>query len=197
MTATLRMTPADVTRLMQWEKQHHSPLSSCTTARPPFDSRPRPTGSACCCRRPRPDPRPDAECSPGRGHVHHDACRCDSTRKTIPGWDYQFTAALGHLHTAWAALVDVERTTAATRTRQTIRQVKNLLSRLEVADGHAAPLVIMDAGYSAAALTAALAGQPVPADPAGARLRRDGELLAHADTPRDRRRAQACPARWG
>jgi len=111
-----------------------------------------------------PYPRPDAECSPERGHVHHDACRCDSTRKTIPGWEYQFAAALGHLRTAWAALVDVERITAATRTRQTIRQVKNLLRRLEAAGGaggRGAPLVIMDAGYSAAALTAALAGQPV------------------------------------
>ena len=78
-----------------------------------------------------PYPRPDAECSPGRGHVHHDACRCDSTRKTIPGWEYQFIAALGHLRTAWAALVDVERTTPATRTRQTARQVKNLLRRLQ------------------------------------------------------------------
>ena len=48
-----------------------------------------------------PYPRPDAECSPGRGHVHHDACRCDGTRKTIPGWEYQFTAAVGHLRTAW------------------------------------------------------------------------------------------------
>jgi len=110
-----------------------------------------------------PYPRPDAECSPGRGHVHHDACRCDSTRKTIPGWEYQFTAALGHLRTAWAALIDVERTTPATRTRQTARQVTSLLRRLEAARaGRAsAPLVIMDAGYSAAALTAALAGQPV------------------------------------
>ena len=110
-----------------------------------------------------PYPRPDAECSPGRGHVHHDACRCDSTRKTIPGWEYQFAAALGHLRTAWAALVDAERTTPATRTRQTIRQVTNLLRRLHAAGpgGRAAPLVIMDAGYSAAALTAALAGQPV------------------------------------
>jgi DDE superfamily endonuclease len=42
-----------------------------------------------------PYPRPDAECSPGRGHVHHDACRCDSTRKTIPGWEYQFTRRSG------------------------------------------------------------------------------------------------------
>ena len=110
-----------------------------------------------------PYPRPDAECSPGRGHVHHDACRCDSTRKTIPGWEYQFTAALGHLRTAWAALVDVERTTPATRTQQTARQLQNLLRRLHAAGhgGRGAPLVIMDAGYSAAALTAALAGQPV------------------------------------
>ena len=80
-----------------------------------------------------PYPRPDAECSPGRGHVHHDACRCDSTRKTIPGWEYQFIAAIGHLRTAWAALIDAERTTPATRTRQTVRQVTNLLRRLQAA----------------------------------------------------------------
>jgi DDE superfamily endonuclease len=110
-----------------------------------------------------PYPRPDAECSPGREQVHHDACRCDGTRKTIPGWEYQFTAAIGHLRTAWAALIDVERTTPATRTRQTIRQVTNLLRRLHAAGngGTAVPLVIFDAGYSAAALTAALAGAPV------------------------------------
>ena len=110
-----------------------------------------------------PYPRPDAECSPGREQVHHDACRCDGTRKTIPGWEYQFTAAVGHLRTAWAALVDVERTTQATRTRQTARQVRNLLRRLRAAGngGTGAPLVIFDAGYSAAALTAALAGCPV------------------------------------
>src|SRR5256885_4886632 len=111
-----------------------------------------------------PYPRPDAECSPERGHVHHDACRCDSTRKTIPGWEYQFAAALGHLRTAWAALVDVERTTAATRTRQTIRQVKNLLRRLEAAGGaggRGAPLVLMDPGGSPPALTAPPAGPPL------------------------------------
>ena len=46
---------------------------------------------------------------------------------------------------------------------QTARQVRNLLRRLRAAghDSGAAPLVILDAGYSAAALTAALAGQPV------------------------------------
>ncbi len=108
-----------------------------------------------------PYPRPDAECSPGRGHVHHDACRCDGTRKTIPGWEYQFTAAVGHLRTAWAALAGVQRTTPATRTRQTARQVRNLLRRLAGTAGRGAPLVILDAGYSAAALTAALRGCPV------------------------------------
>jgi DDE superfamily endonuclease len=110
-----------------------------------------------------PYPRPDAECSPERGHVHHDACRCDGTRKTIPGWEYQFVAAVGYLRTAWAALIDVERTTPGTRTGQTIRQVRNLLRRLHAAGngGRGAPLVIFDAGYSAAALTAGLAGHPV------------------------------------
>jgi DDE superfamily endonuclease len=110
-----------------------------------------------------PYPRPDAECSPGREHVHHDACRCDGARKTIPGWEYQFAAAVGHLRTAWTAVIDVERTAKAARTSQTARQVKNLLRRLRTA-GHAgdgAPLVICDAGYSAAALTAALAGHGV------------------------------------
>lgn len=108
-----------------------------------------------------PYPRPDAECSPGREHVHHDACRCDGTRKTIPGWEYQFLAAVGHLRTAWTALIDVERTTKATRASQTARQVRNLLRRLDAAGYRGcAPLVILDAGYSAAALTAALAGQP-------------------------------------
>jgi hypothetical protein len=107
-------------------------------------------------------PRPDAWCSPGREHVHNGACHCKGSSKTAPGWEYQFTAAVGHLRTAWAALVDVARTVPATRTAQTIAQVKNVLRRLRAA-GHgreAAPLFIFDAGYSAAALTGGLAGCP-------------------------------------
>ena len=115
--------------------------------------------------------RPDAECSPGRGHVHHDACRRDSTRKTIPGWEYQFTGALGHLRTAWAALVDVERTTAATRTRQTIRQVKNLLSRLEVAGARRAPGHNGRRVQRRRADRRASRAAGAPADPAGVRQR--------------------------
>jgi hypothetical protein len=109
-------------------------------------------------------PRPDAECSPGREHVHHGACRCADGSKMVPGWEYQFVAVLGHLRTAWAALIDVERTTPAGRTRQTITQVKNLLRRLHLTGqdgGRGVPMVILDAGYSAAALTAALTGHPV------------------------------------
>jgi hypothetical protein len=107
-------------------------------------------------------PRPDAWCSPGREHVHNGACHCRGSSKTAPGWEYQFTAAIGHLRTAWAALLDVARTTPATRTAETIAQVRNVLRRLRAA-GHgrkAAPLFIFDAGYSAAALTDGLAGCP-------------------------------------
>jgi hypothetical protein len=108
-------------------------------------------------------PRPDAWCSPGREHVHHGACHCQGSSRTAPGWEYQFTAATGHLRTARAALADVARTAPATRTAQTITQVKNVLRRLRAA-GHgrkAAPLFVFDAGYSAAALTDGLAGCPV------------------------------------
>jgi hypothetical protein len=80
-------------------------------------------------------PRPDAWCSPGREHVHDGACHGKGSSRTAPGWEYQFTAAVGHLRTAWAALVDVARTTPATRTAVTIAQVKNVLRRLRAA-GH-------------------------------------------------------------
>jgi hypothetical protein len=108
-------------------------------------------------------PRPDAWCSPGREHVHNGACRCRGSSKTAPGWEYQFTAAVGHLRTAWAAIVDVARTVPATRTAQTIVQVKSVLRRLRTAGRgvKAAPLFIFDAGYSAAALTDGLLGCPV------------------------------------
>ena len=99
-------------------------------------------------------PRPDAWCSPGREHVHNGACHCKGSCKTAPGWEYQFTAATGHLRTAWAAFVDVARTTPATRTAQTITQVKNVLAGCAppgTARGGAA--VRLQRRYSAAALT--------------------------------------------
>src|SRR5262249_37484032 len=76
----------------------------------------------------------DATASPGRGggcpgggdRAQRGPCHCKGSSKTAPGWEYQFTAAIGHLRTAWAALLDVARTTPATRTAQTIAQVKNV-----------------------------------------------------------------------
>ena len=107
-------------------------------------------------------PRPDAECSPGREHVHNGACHCKGSSKTAPGWEYQLAAVTGQLRTAWAAVIDVRRTIPATRTEQTITQVKAVLRRLRASGGtaRAVPLFIFDAGYSAAALTDGLAGWP-------------------------------------
>lgn len=107
-------------------------------------------------------PRPDAWCSPGREHIHHGACHCRGSSKTTPGWEYQLAAVTGHLRTAWAAALDVQRTTPATRTAQTVAQVKSVLRRLRAAGhaGGAVPLFVFDAGYSAAALTDGLAGCP-------------------------------------
>src|SRR4029077_11030831 len=107
-------------------------------------------------------PRPDAWCSPGREHVHNGACRCRGSSRTAPGWDYQLHAAIGDQRTAQAALTDVARTTPATRTAQTIAQVKSVLRRLHAA-GHgrtAARVFVCAAGYSAPALTDGLAGCP-------------------------------------
>jgi hypothetical protein len=127
-------------------------------------------------------PRPDAWCSPGREHVHNGACHCRGSSKTAPGWEYQLAAVTGRLRTAWAAFLDVRRTVPATRTAQTIAQVKSVLHRLHAA-GHAsgaAPLFIFDAGYSAAALTDGLSGCPahilvrLPAGASSTRTRSPG-----------------------
>ena len=42
--------------------------------------------------------------------------------RTAPGWEYQFTAAIGHLRTAWAALADVARTRPAPGRRRRSRR---------------------------------------------------------------------------
>src|SRR5262249_57459870 len=97
-------------------------------------------------------------CSRGGEHVHHGACHCKGSSKTTPGWEYQLAAVTGHLRTAWAGVIDIRRTVPATRTAQTIAQVKAVLRRLPASG--AVPLFVFDAGYSAAALTDGLAGCP-------------------------------------
>ena len=109
-----------------------------------------------------PYPRPRAECSPGRDHVHNGSCHCKGSSRTAPGWEYQLAAVTGHLRTAWAAVIDVRRTTPATRTAATIAQARAVVRRLHATGtaGPAAPLLVFDAGYSAAALTDGLSGYP-------------------------------------
>jgi hypothetical protein len=83
---------------------------------PPGSGTRAPGGPGCGSPSTRPHyPSPDAWCSPGREHVHNGACRCKGSSKTAPGWEYQFTAAIGHLRTAWAAFADV--TLLASRSR--------------------------------------------------------------------------------
>ena len=88
----------------------HAPTTGCW--RPALAGLPPAPGSRACGRRARgggraavrdrrhPLPAAGRRMLPEREHVHHDACRCDGTRKTIPGWEYQFLAAAGHLRTA-------------------------------------------------------------------------------------------------
>ncbi|HEY2125754.1 MAG TPA: hypothetical protein VGH77_01065 [Streptosporangiaceae bacterium] len=80
-----------------------------------------------------------------------------------PAGEYQFTAAIGHLHTAWAALVDVERITPGDPHASDDPAGEELAAppahRRRCRAERAA--VVFDAGYSAAALTAGLAGHTV------------------------------------
>jgi hypothetical protein len=94
---------------------------------------------------------------PGPGARPPRCLSLPGSSKTTPGWEYQLAAVTGYLRTAWAA-VDVQRTTPATRTTQTVAQVKAVLRRLPASG--AVPLFVFDAGYSAAALTDGLAGCP-------------------------------------
>ena len=99
---------------------------------------------------------------PGPGARPQRGLPLQGLKQDRPRLGIQFTAAAGHLRTARAALADVARTVPATRTAQTIAQVKNVLRRLRAA-GHgakAAPLFVFDAGYSAAALAGGLLGCP-------------------------------------
>jgi len=103
-------------------------------------------------------PRPGAECSPGRGYVHQ-ACACDGDSNVVPGWEFQFVAAVGRLRTGWAGLLDVAHVTRKDRNRQAAAQVRAVLRRLRPGPG-GMPLFLFDAGYSAAGLTWELRGQP-------------------------------------
>ena len=111
-------------------------------------------------------PRPDAACSPGRVHCYA-CCRCDGRRKTIPGWNYSRITGVDWGTSSWVYPVDAVRLRAEDdQVEVTAAQVRDLVGRLEAAGrcgapGQPVPMVIFDGGYSAPALTHALAGTAV------------------------------------
>lgn len=117
-------------------------------------------------------PRPDAWTSPQRGHCHA-PCRCDGTRKTVPGWPFQMVAGLEWGASSWTALLDAVRLDPGADISQTvIGQLEQVCARLaEVLAGRGAPVVAFDSGYDLTRV-AYLAGE------AGLRVRVLGRVKA-------------------
>jgi DDE superfamily endonuclease len=146
-----------------------------------------------------PYPRPDAECSAGRAHCYA-ACRCDGTRKTIPGWNYSWVVGLEWGSASWTAPVDACRLTPDDElVVVTADQVGALVGRLRAAGrcgrpGQPVPMAVLDCGYPAPALADALAGVEVQLL---VRLGDEGRRVFYAD-PAPRRPGQiGRPARHG
>ena len=110
--------------------------------------------------------RPDAHCSPARVHCYA-CCRCDGRRKTVPGWPYSRVTAVDWGTSSWVYPVDAVRLEPGDdQVEVTAGQVRGLVARLEAAGrcgraGQPVPVAIFDCGYSAPALTWALAGAGV------------------------------------
>ncbi|MGW2324119.1 NF041680 family putative transposase [Streptomyces sp. NPDC001680] len=97
-----------------------------------------------------PWPRPDAETSAERCHCYT-ACRCDGSRKTIPGWPYSFAAGLEWGASSWTALLDAVRIGQDDdATLATVCQVARIIGQLRdtglLAD-RPAPVIVLDSGY--------------------------------------------------
>jgi DDE superfamily endonuclease len=112
-----------------------------------------------------PWPRPDAECSPDRLHCHRN-CRCDGTRKTIPGWPYSVIAALESGRSSWTAPVDLLRLGPDDDlTEITAAQVRDLIGRLieagQYSPGDPPVLIVLDSGYDLPRLSWLLSDLPV------------------------------------
>ena len=77
-----------------------------------------------------PWPRPDAVTSPGLCHCYT-SCRCDGTRKTIPGWPFSVAAGLEWGASSWTALLDAVRIDPADDpTIVAVDQVRTVVGRL-------------------------------------------------------------------
>jgi len=146
-----------------------------------------------------PYPRPDAACSAGRGHCYA-ACRCDGTRKTIPGWNYSWVVGVEWGTSSWTAPVDARRLAPDDDlVTVTAAQVGALVARLRTAGrcgspGQPVPMAILDCGYPAPGLADALAGVWVQLL---VRLGDEGRRVFYAD-PAPRQPGQlGRPARHG
>jgi DDE superfamily endonuclease len=95
-------------------------------------------------------PRPDAVTSPGLCHCYA-SCRCDGSRKTIPGWPFSFAAGLEWGASSWTALLDVRRIGPDDdATVATVGQLVAVLARLHTAGvltDRPASLFVFDSGY--------------------------------------------------
>ena len=144
-------------------------------------------------------PRPDAACSPARMHCYA-CCRCDGRRKTIPGWPYSRVTAVDWGTSSWVYPVDAVRLEAGDdQVEVTAGQVRGLIGRLEAAGrcgraGQPVPVAIFDCGYSAPALTWALAGTGVQVL---VRIGDEGRRVFYAAPPARQPGANGRPPRHG
>jgi hypothetical protein len=108
-----------------------------------------------------PWPRPDAETSRQRCHAYA-SCRCDGSRKTIPGWPYSVAVGLEWGATSWTAPLDAVRIGPDDdATLATVVQIRRVMAALGVARtlvGRPPALAVMDSGYDLTRIAHLLAG---------------------------------------
>jgi hypothetical protein len=97
-----------------------------------------------------PWPRPDAVTSPERCHCYA-PCRCDGSRKTVPGWPFSLAAGLEWGASSWTAPLDAVRIGPdEDPTVATVAQMGRVVARLAAARslaGRPAPVFVFDSGY--------------------------------------------------
>jgi hypothetical protein len=91
--------------------------------------------------------RCDAETSPERG-FHYSPSRHSGAHPIAPGWSFQWINQLNWANDSWTQPLDVVRIRPGKNaTDVATSQIINLVHRLEVDSGAAAPLFVLDAGY--------------------------------------------------
>lgn len=127
-------------------------------------------------------PRPDAVTSPQLCHCYT-TCRCDGSRKTIPGWPFSFVAGLEWGATSWTALLDAVRIAPDDdATVACVAQIAAVLARLATAgtlSGRPATVCVFDSGYDLTRIAYLVAQQGLPVQVLG-RVRSDRVFYTRA-----------------